>query len=601
MSGPVVIGSDMGYSKNELDNAKSYQIPVSAEGLQKNITIYINLLISGMTPDNLSIMLLTASEYEKFRATGSISGLTSLISFSGQQINSNSTLLDCTLSLALQGTTYLLIWNETMPPVDSYLILFFSVTSPFYMPGVLVTCCGTYILLATIAWHLAGWKRYFTIGTMINLIPFFIKVVFLPTFTGSDFPPGNILHPELYADFSLYYVDWINDLMRGIQPYSSQMTGYVYPPAFLYTLAAFWCLPLPPWRLALPIFACIIGTAYLIFKIVKKITHNERRATWAMLLYFLNPFTLVYGSFLWINTSIFTFFVVLAFYFALSQKNGLAMFTLGIATMFKQFVVIFFPLLLVLILRSRSKQTSESGSHETRDLFKALGLYCLPIGLVSLPFLLTNPLEYLQRVLLEHVGFSTSYLTTFVPSLGMPVTFNSFFLWVETSSFLTTSFAFLLQFYILLGASIIIICILAIVYPKHKNLGRDATTNAAQLVVEGLFLSILLVICFQLFYPRGSYKYYLMLLTPFITIFYDDKHFLMLNQPREGMVSFRKQFLTSMILSWIIFWCNRYIYFFLLLTWLIFLFRKNVILNNKLSEIENQITKINANSKVNQD
>ncbi len=584
LSAPCVIRSDYGKIESGAILVESFQVPADVQN--NNFTFYLIMSIEKITPDNLSMVLVNASEYQKFADSGSTVGLTPIVAFSGQFLAPNNTVVDSSLSLALQGTFYLLVWNKTalVDPPNFY--LFMSATSPLFLPGLLVTACGTCILMIFLAWYLIGWKRYMVIGIGVNLIPFFLHIALSPTLVGIPSYPIEFFHPELYNDFTSYYLNWVQDIAEGLLPYTPAMDAYIYPPLFLYTLAAFSYIPLPSWQIALPFFICTLLSGYLVFKIVEKITRDERRATGAMLVYFLNPFTLIYGNFSWLNPPLLVFFVLLAFYLALSNRHSLAMVSLGIATMFKQFAGIFFPLLLIVILKSNALPKWRSTLSQA---FKLVALYSLPIIIVSFPFLITNASGYLQQALIGGLDYSLEYLTIFNPATGMPVTFNTFFLWVAFPPSLTTIIGYLLQFYILLAGGAIIIYAAMFCYPKKRFLGLDDSSRASQLFIESLFLSIILVLCLQLFYPRGSYKYYLMLLTPFISMFYDEEIFLPVHPQGDSKAPFHNRFLTSTIISWIIFFCNRYVYFLFLLAWLVFfLYRK--------AKMNRAVIKINANA-----
>ncbi|HMF32281.1 MAG TPA: hypothetical protein VKK79_12745, partial [Candidatus Lokiarchaeia archaeon] len=368
----------------------------------------------------------------------------------------------------------------------------------------------------------------------------------------------------------MLYAHWVDSFVSGVWPYSPALAGYPYPPLFIVTLAGFDLLPGPQWKMAIPLFACTIATGYLLFKIAYKLTGNERRATTIMLLYYINPFTLLYGSFGWLNPSLFVFFVVLAFYLALLRKDGWAIVSLGIATMYKQLAVVFLPLLVLAFLKDLP---SPSLGNRFKNLLKSTGIYILSILAISAPFLAVKGSVYLQQAFLGQIGYSIELLTS-PTQITWPVTFNTFFVWVGAPAVVTIGIAYCLQYYILLGGCAIVI------FFNFSRLRAPEMTSVPKsrnsfLVTELLFAALVLVFCLQLFFPHGSYKYYLMLLTPFISLFYDFDNLSLTplaESPKDAL--FRWQSLAPVLLSWIIFLFDRNIYFLILLAWLLVYLQK---------------------------
>jgi hypothetical protein len=277
-----------------------------------------------------------------------------------------------------------------------------------------------------------------------------------------------------------------------------------------------------------------------------------------MLLYFLNPFILIYSSFGWLNPALFVFFILLAFYMILKQKYWWAILSLGIATMFKQFAIIFLPIILVLIV----KLNRESKLFNKIKEFLLYG--CAYIGiilLISLPFLIVNFNIYIQKFILGGSTINFNYLTTFYAFPGAMVHFNTFFLLIGAPEIITNFIALLLQYYILLGGCLLGITLYFLLYSPKKS--GDSVKN--ELYTLSLFLSILTILAFHLFYPRGSFKYYLILLSPFISILFGVD--LKPKEPKE--FRFKAFYLIPTIISWITFFFSRYLYFWILVAWMI--------------------------------
>jgi hypothetical protein len=345
-------------------------------------------------------------------------------------------------------------------------------------------------------------------------------------------------------------------LWEGAWPYATAISGgiadYIYPPLWIYTVSLLG--PSSLWFSGLIIFTLNMATGPIVFSISYELTGDERRSIFAMLLYLLNPFILFYGSFLWLNPTPYVFFVTLSFYFALKGRGPQSILTLGVATLFKQFAVLFFPLLVLYLIKKDALPDHRS---KIRDFGKHLIVYAGIILIFSIPFLLVNADAYLSRVLIR--GYSPEFLTTFNPQPSWPLTFNTFFLWINTPEVITWALAYLLAFYILLAGS----CLL--VYVAYAKSDRTYT------FAEALFWSIILVLAFQLFFPRGTYKFYLMILIPFISILFDYNNFsLEKNEP----FSFKKEYLLFTLFSTIVFIMFRLVYFWILIMWLLFYLHK---------------------------
>ncbi|MFX1561446.1 MAG: hypothetical protein ACFFBL_12725, partial [Promethearchaeota archaeon] len=72
---------------------------------------------------------------------------------------------------------------------------------------------------------------------------------------------------------------WIPALWEGAWPYTlsaaSQMSGYIYPPLWIYTVAALGSTP--AWLPGLILFAFNMATGVVVFAISKELTGDEKR------------------------------------------------------------------------------------------------------------------------------------------------------------------------------------------------------------------------------------------------------------------------------------------------------------------------------------
>ena len=86
---------------------------------------------------------------------------------------------------------------------------------------------------------------------------------------------------------------------------------------------------------------------------------------------------------------------------------------------------------------------------------------------------------------------------------------------------------------------------------------------------------MLIVFGFQLFYNRGTYKYYLILFTPFVgLLFLLTKPQLSADHPHDfkTLQPYPSSFTAVMVLSWVIFFFNQFLYFGFLIIWVGILF-----------------------------
>jgi hypothetical protein len=532
-----------------------------------NFMFYIKGAVNVDDENKCTFLLLNETEYEKYTQSVSISNLKSIKGLVVNHIpNMNLTEFEISLTIEVESDIYLVILNQN--DNDVYPYYFYSIMHLDYFIGILIASLGLIFTIFVFAWYLTGWKRYFVLGAGINLTMFLIRVGSIGINEVLD-TIFLIFHTGLYNDYLYFYIAWGELFIKGVWPYSAPYTSYIYGPLWILTIGVFGFLPIHAWKLAIPLFIYIIATGYLVYLTVNKITANQKYAIYSMMFYFLNPFTLMYSSFTWINPPPFVFFVLLSFYFALDDKKYLSMVSLGIAIMYKQFAVIIFPLILITIMKNSIKKGLKS---RIKDISLCSLILGASIILISVPFLIVDYQSYLNKLLLGHtVTYSIEFLTFFYYfDISRPVTFNSFFLLIQSPEIITTTIAYLLSYWVLLSAALGAIYIYHLVKTPSRKIIPENDDKDYTPIIEGLFLTIIIVLCFQLFYPRGSYKFYLILLVPFISIFFDSKNFSLKQIPDESQFKFKKRFLFSYIFSWFIFICNRYVYFLFLIVWIIY-------------------------------
>jgi hypothetical protein len=124
------------------------------------------------------------------------------------------------------------------------------------------------------------------------------------------------------------------------------------------------------------------GTAFLLLHLV----NDGRKATLAFKLWMINPFTLYICYAIGQYDIIPTFFLLLAVFFFMKQRTSLSMLSIGIASAFKMFALIFLPFLIVASLKQRKGISSR-----VKSFFLILALACVPIAMSQASLLLVPP------------------------------------------------------------------------------------------------------------------------------------------------------------------------------------------------------------------
>lgn len=444
--------------------------------------------------------------------------------------------------------------NETIPWTYYYYILPASYHLTFVM-----TFGGALLTIIGFAWLYAGWKRWFLGALSLQSLLFLVRVFTLSTYS-LNMPDifWDLIHTELYNDYQYFYLSWIPRLWEGAWAYSADMAVYLYPPLWIYTVGVFGSTP--SWLPGLVLFSFNAATGVLVYKIVDRLTDDDTRARFAMMLYMLNPLTLFHGAFMWLNPTPFVFFTTLAFYLALTQREEYAIVTIAIATLYKQFAVVFFPILVILLIK---RKTDLRVRDKLVAFLKHTAIYAGLIGLVSLPFLIVSPNEYLNQMFFWNTG-TYERLRIFNPGNWMTVHANTFFLWLGFPTWFTDFIATLIINYVFL-----ILCGL-LVYGGFTFLNLDEVNDDERfksLFMKTVLWAFIAIMSVQLFYPRGSYKFYLLALAPFAALLFDYKD-LGLSQKTE--FRFQKHHLFPFLMTLAVFLCYRFVYFWILGAWVMF-------------------------------
>jgi hypothetical protein len=503
----------------------------------------------GPNQTDFSVYLLSESQFQSYTSGTPLSNFSEQIFLDEDGRATYRAVMNGNLNLFLVMNN-----NGTESTTVSY---YYSLLPSSFFSTMTIGFVGVFLILFGFGLHYSGWKRYFLIGLSTNLIFFLVRI-----FTLANYSLGlpdiflDLIHVELYNDYQFFYLSWIPNLWEYGWPYSANLPVYLYPPLWIYTVSIFGSTP--PWLPGTVLFSFNVATGILVYKIAEAVTSNEKRASLVMMIYLLNPITVGYGSFMWLNPTIFVFFSVLSFYFALNNRTEFSIIALGVATLYKQFAVIFFPILAMLLIKQVANRTRRSSIIQ---FLKHTVLYTLIVGLVSLPFLIVSPDRFFTQVL-RSTSLSYEQLTTFTSSLGFPVHFNAFFLWLFGSSIVTDIIAWLIYNFVLL-----VVCGL-VVYGAYATYNSDnqeeSSVDTKNIFMKAILWSFIAVLCLHTFFPRGVYKFYLLALMPFAALLYDYRD---LKLEEKEPFTFKKHQLFVPLITTAIFLCFRFVYLWIIVVW----------------------------------
>jgi hypothetical protein len=465
------------------------------------------------------------------------------------------------------GTYYLLLINNN--PIEMTIYYTLSIFSQYYTIGILIMLLGAVFCAVGLYFQLQGWKRYMILGISINSALFACRMLLLPYFENLNAFSISFLDLELYDDFSGYYLPWSLDFANGLWPYSADVPSYIYSPLFYIMVGITGFIPLASWIVAFPIFLCNMGTGYLIFRILLNQSQNEKVAQTALLYYYLNPFILIYGSFMWFNPPPFVFWVILGYFLMQKGRYNAAMFTFGIGVMFKQFAIIFLSIALIYVFKCIQHEQYKA---QILILFKAICFWLLPVMLISLPFLIHDAPGYISRMLSKNLDFSLNHLIGIHFFDNEPVSFVSFFKLLGSPVWLLNGLAWLILTYIpfIIWSGLMLFYDLKFSSNTKLFQQEKIPGNSQKLLYNAILFGLLLAIGIQLFYPRGVYKYYMILFVPLMVMLYHPKNNIIKSSDSPPQ-SFATQLFIGFFLSWLVFYINRYVYLIVLLVWAFYL------------------------------
>ncbi|MBD3353305.1 MAG: hypothetical protein GF364_17625 [Candidatus Lokiarchaeota archaeon] len=475
-------------------------------------------------------------------------------------------------------------------------------------------------------------KKILTTGIFIGSELFIIRslTLIMPMRFGIDLGPITMyLNYEYFTDFEWWYLGWMEPLFENgvLNMYSGALTAHQYTPFFLLTLFVFHQIPiLPVWTMGIPLFLFHIGTGLVIRKICKELQMSENTTCKIMLVYFLNPLSLFYGAFSLLNVTPFIFFTILSIYFLVKRKDtvsigklnikkyDIASFFLGIGILYKQFAAIFLPILIFSIyLRLLYEKRREETTLEINiiDHLKLLahsairyGIICIIVFMMGIgPWLIHDFSGTISQILTGGASFGLDFIR--VTAYNNPVNFDSFFIAIDMPDVFTDVLGYLIIFWIPFLIAIgftfykFIKSTLMVTENMQKNEEIENNQIPKYIFYNLFFWSIILVLNVHMFYPRGSYKYYLLLMIPFTVLMINVENVFsreFWEDSTNKRMIYKKDIISWMVwlLVIMIFW--RLGYFILLLIWEIMLIVKKNKYDKHFQMLRsgNKVTSLNA-------
>ncbi len=523
---------------------------------------------------NITAYLLDAENYNLYISGMSLNDVDALL------VVDNSTQMQYETSITDKINLYFVIQNNGSE--SSLWSYYYAVIPSTYYPSLLIGFAGVFTILLGVGWVLAGWKRYFIVGFGINAVLFVIRIFTLSTYSlGLPDIFWDLLQTEMYNDYQYFYLAWVPNIVEGAWPYSDAIYYYIYPPLWIYSVSILGNVP--SWLPGLVLFTFNIAAGPLVYKITRQLTGDERKSIYAMLIYLLNPFTLIYGSFMWLNPTPFVFFITLSFYFAQKERETNSIIAIALATLYKQYAVVLFPIIAILFIKRKYQQGISS---KFKEFIRHTLVYTLVIGLVSLPFLIVNPIEYVNRMIFWNTG-NYDRLTYFIPDNWMTVHANTFFLWSGFPTWFTDTIAILLINYVfIILCGIIVYGTYAMMKTSVQN-QEKTPEHFRELFLHAILWSFIAIMCIQLFYPRGAYKFYLLAAAPLFAVLFDYNIF---SSKEPSEFKLEKHHLFPLVMSWIVLLCYRVVYFWVLVLWMGIMLWKSGDLNRVKENLKTILT-----------
>ncbi|MHA1772253.1 MAG: hypothetical protein ACTSYL_00850 [Candidatus Thorarchaeota archaeon] len=335
---------------------------------------------------------------------------------------------------------------------------------------------------------------------------------------------------EGWVDYDYYYVDWADQFLRGLVPYTDQFnqvtfegetyhTPYFFPPLYLYLCVIGRLLPVQPYGIGLLLTIFGYLTAIPVYGIARHLSDDPLVGVIAALSYLFNPLVLFYTAFQWLNPAPFTFFVMLGFYLLMKNHRIGGSLAIVTAVFFKQIAMFFgLPLLVILLKRAPVSEPVEppegekcppSDAIDGKGFLRMVVIIVIYALILSMPYIL-DPSNYLYYIFVRPGITKLDDLT--VPSeFTVPVTIVIPFIVFNAPMWLR-------QFINLITYSAIAMIIGMVIIFGRMLLEVKDDRNLREYWRRLFYLMFLLLLWIHIWSPRGIYKYYLVAIVPFLSI-----------------------------------------------------------------------------------
>ncbi len=336
---------------------------------------------------------------------------------------------------------------------------------------------------------------------------------------------------EGWADHDYYYVTWGQQFLQGYVPYTTgfdhsvingteYFTPYFFPPLFVYLCAVGELISPVGIGLLITVFGFL--TAFPIYGIASILSKRRDIGAISAATYLFNPLVLYHTVFQWLNPAPFVFFIFLAFYLIFRGNRLSGALVMVTAALFKQTALFMaFPLIAILIrvnLKEREiepETVSEKDERPASDRIDLWGFAKTSLAVIIYALAISSPYlinlgKYISSIFMR-IGVVDIQDFTTTPPIYRPITFAVPFIALGFPEWLTRTLNFLTVSSIGLIGGILLLFILMLFEIKDDR-------NINGYWRKMLFLTLLMMLWFHLWSPRGIYKYYCILLIPFFSI-----------------------------------------------------------------------------------
>lgn len=341
---------------------------------------------------------------------------------------------------------------------------------------------------------------------------------------------------EGWADHDFYYVNWAEQFLKGERPYTwsfehpivngtEYYAPYFFPPLFIYVCAFGRLLPFEPFGIGFMISVFGYLTAFPVYGISSYLTKKRGIGAISAATYLLNPLILYHTAFQWLNPAPFVFFIMLSFYLFMRGNRTAGTLAIVTAALFKQ--TAFFlalPVIAYLLKKPPGAPVSQdeldkyeqsekkiplSDRVDLGGFLKIVIMVLVYVAVISVPFI-PDLQNYLFNILSRSGAIN---ITDFQnpPAGNSPISIAVPFVILGAPEWVPQTLNYLSYYSIGIIIGILPLFVLMLFTIKDDN---DLEGYWRRI----LYFTLLLLLWFHLFSPRGIYKYYCVVLIPFFSI-----------------------------------------------------------------------------------